>query len=124
MADPVRVVTILIRPNAIDEMFIFATLENRLMSDSGTEPKLTVEERLVQATDDLWATRLWVVVNQALEAKGITDPEAIGEALGLPALVAASLLARQKWQIGDVLLLEAAAMRLGLAVEALDPWRP
>ena len=93
------------------------------MSGDAPEPKPTPEERLIQATDALWATRLWAVISQALEARRITNAEAVGEALGLPASVATELLARQKWQVGDVLLLEVAATRLGLAVQALDPWR-
>jgi hypothetical protein len=33
-------------------------------------------------------------------------------------------LSRHQWREGDLLLLEAAAVRLGLQVPGLDPWRP
>jgi hypothetical protein len=122
VADTGAAVTLLIEPNVVGGASIFATLEVKLISGSPPEPRLTAEERLIQATDALWATRLWVVISQAIDAKEITDPEAIGEALGLPVSVAIELLARKKWQVGDVLLLERAAKRLGLAVRAFDPW--
>ena len=93
------------------------------MSGDVPEPKLSPGERLVQATDALWATRLWFVISQALDARGITDPEAIGQAIGLPTAAAVDLLKRQQWQEGDLLLLQAAASRLGLAAADLDPWQ-
>jgi hypothetical protein len=92
------------------------------MSGDAREPKLSFEERLIQATDALWATRLWVVISQSLDVRGITDPEAIGQAIGLPAAAAVWLLNRQQWQDGDLLLLQAAASRLGLATADLNPW--
>ena len=93
------------------------------MSGDAPEPKLSPGERLVQATDALWATRLWVVISQTLDARGITGPEAIGRAIGLPATAAVELLNRQRWQKGDLLLLQAAASRLGVAAADLDPWQ-
>ena len=51
-----------------------------------------------------------------LEARDITTPAAIGEALGMPADEATKLMARHRWREGDVALLQAAAARLGLKV--------
>jgi hypothetical protein len=88
------------------------------------KPKLTAEERRAKTTARLWATRLRVTVDRELENRGITDPKAIGEAIGLPALEAIKLLTRLQWREGDVALLQAAADRLGLQVLKLDPWQP
>lgn len=68
------------------------------------KPKLTAEERRAKTTARLWATRLRVTVDRELENRGITDPKAIGEAIGLPALEATKLLTRLQWRQGDVAL--------------------
>jgi hypothetical protein len=49
-----------------------------------------------------------------LDARDITTPAAIGEALGMPAAEATSLMNQRQWREGDVALLEAAAARLGV----------
>ncbi|MFC7478400.1 hypothetical protein ACFQS7_29015 [Dankookia sp. GCM10030260] len=51
-----------------------------------------------------------------LEDRDITTPAAIGEALGMPASEATSLLTRRQWREGDVALLKAMAARLGVQV--------
>ena len=56
------------------------------------KPKLTAEERRAKTTARLWATRLRVTIDRELENRGITDPKAIGEAIGLPASEATKLL--------------------------------
>ena len=49
---------------------------------------------------------------------GITTPDAIGEALGMPAAEATSLLTRHHSREGDVARLQAVAARLGLKMES------
>ena len=77
-------------------------------------PKLTPEERRAREADRLSAIRLRMVIGQELDERGITDPAAVGEALGMPALEASKLLTRHRWHEGDVALLQAAAARLGV----------
>jgi hypothetical protein len=78
------------------------------------KPKLTAEERRARQADRLKTIRLRMAIGQALDDRGITDPAAIGAALGMPAAEATSLLTRRQWHEGDVALLEAAAARLGV----------
>jgi hypothetical protein len=80
------------------------------------EPKLTPAERWARDIERLKALGLRSAIGQELDAKGIVDPAAIGDALALPALQAERLLKRYQWREGDVALLEVAAMRLGLTV--------
>jgi hypothetical protein len=54
-----------------------------------------------------------------LDERGITTPADVGEALGMPAAEATSLLTRHQWREGDVALLEAATARLGVQVLAM-----
>ena len=61
-----------------------------------------------------------MAIGRELDDRGITTPAAIGEALGMPAAEATSLLTRHQWREGDVARLEAAAARLGVQV----PTRP
>ena len=82
-----------------------------------TKPKLSAQEQRRRREDRLAALRLRMAIGRALEERGITDPAAIGAALGLPAGEAAKLLTRRQWREGDVALLRAAAARLGLSVE-------
>jgi hypothetical protein len=67
-------------------------------------------------TARLTTIRLRMAIGQALDDRGITTPAAIGQALGMPAKEATSLLTRHQWREGDVALLEAAAARLGVRV--------
>ena len=83
-----------------------------------TKPKLSAQERRRRQEDRLTALRLRVAIGRALEERGVTDPAAIGAALGLPAAEATKLLDRHRWREGDVALLVAAAARLGLPAGA------
>ena len=78
--------------------------------------KLTPEERRARCTDRLTTIRLRMAIWRALDDQGITDPAAIGAALGMPAGEATKLLTRHQWREGDVAQLEAAAARLGVQV--------
>jgi hypothetical protein len=81
-----------------------------------TKPKLTPEERRARQADRLTTIRLRMLIGRELDDRGITTPAVIGEALGLPAPEATSLLTRHQWREGDVALLQAAAARLGVRV--------
>jgi hypothetical protein len=96
-------------------------LPNQLPSPP-SKPKLSVAERRSREADRLKTIRLRVTIGRELDERGITDPAAIGAALGLPATEAAKLLTRKQWREGDVALLEAAAARLGVQVP--DQGRP
>jgi hypothetical protein len=80
------------------------------------KPKLTPAERRAREADRRTSIRLRMVIGQELEERGITDPKAIGDALGMPALEATKLLTSHRWREGDVVLLQAAAARLGVHV--------
>ena len=81
------------------------------------KPKLSTQEQRRRREDRLAALRLRMAIGRELDERGITDPAAIGAALGLPAAEATGLLTRHRWREGDVALLKAAAVRLGLPVE-------
>jgi hypothetical protein len=81
-----------------------------------TKPKLSAEERRARQEDRLTTIRLRMAIGRELDDRGITEPAAIGAALGLPAVEATKLLTRHQWREGDVALLTAAAVRLGLPV--------
>ena len=55
------------------------------------------------------ALRLRMTIGRELDERGITNPAAIGAALGLPAAEATKLLVRHQWREGDVALYEANA---------------
>ena len=80
------------------------------------KPKQSAEERLARQADRLTTIRLRMAIGHELDARSITTPAAIGEALGMPAAEATSLLTRRQWREGDVARLKAAAARLGLQV--------
>src|SRR3954466_10795343 len=80
------------------------------------KPKLTPEERRTRQADRLTTIRLRMAIGRELDERDITTPAAIGEALGMPAAEATSLLTRHQWREGDVARLEDAAARLGLQV--------
>jgi hypothetical protein len=80
------------------------------------KPKLTPEERRARQADRLTTIRLRMAIGCELDERGITAPAAIGEALGIPAAEATSLLTRHQWREGDVARLQAAAARLGVQV--------
>ena len=81
-----------------------------------SKPKISAQERRTRQADRLTSIRLRMAIGRKLDERGITDPHAIGEALGMPALEATKLLTRHQWREGDVALLQAAAARLGLQV--------
>jgi hypothetical protein len=78
------------------------------------KPKLTPQERRVREDERLRSIRLRVLIGRELDDRGITDPAAIGAALGMPAAEATKLLTRSQRREGDVALLEAAVARLGV----------
>jgi hypothetical protein len=80
------------------------------------QPKLSTEERRARQADRLASIRLRMAIGRELDDRGITTPAAIGEALGMPAAEATSLLTRHQWREGDVARLQTAAARLGLLV--------
>ena len=57
-----------------------------------------------------------MAIGRALDERGITAPDEVGAALGVPAAEATKLLARHRWREGDVALLAAAAAKPGLPV--------
>ena len=66
------------------------------------KPKLSSEERRVRQADRLKTIRLRMAIFRALDEREITDPRAIGEALGMPTQEANGLLTRHRWREGDV----------------------
>jgi hypothetical protein len=85
-------------------------------SSPPAKPKLTSAEQSQRREDRLTTIRLRMAIGRELDDRGITTPAAIGEALGMPAAEATSLLTRRQWREGDVARLEAAAARLRLQV--------
>jgi hypothetical protein len=83
------------------------------------KPKLTPEERRAREADRLASIRLRLAIGRELDERGITDPHAVGVALGMTATEATKLLTRHQWREGDVAQLQAAAARLG--VQTPDP---
>lgn len=86
------------------------------LSDLPAKPKLTAEERRRRDAERLQTIRLRMLVGQALHDRGITTPAAIGVAIGMSPAEATKLMTGKQWRAGDVALLEAAAVRLGLRV--------
>jgi hypothetical protein len=80
------------------------------------KPKMSAEERRRRHADRLATIRLRMAIGRALDEHDITTSAEIGEALGMPAAEATSLLTRRQWREGDVARLEAAAARLGVKV--------
>ena len=80
------------------------------------KPKLTAAEQRQRREDRIACIRLRMAIGQELDDRGITNPVAIGEALGMEAKDAHGLLNRRQWREGDVALLQAAAVRLGVHV--------
>ena len=77
-------------------------------------PKLARQEHDAREVERLRAIGLRTAIGQELDYRGIVDPAAIGAALNMPALEAERLLKRYQWREGDVALLEAVAVRLGV----------
>jgi hypothetical protein len=76
--------------------------------------KLTSAEQRQRREDRVTSIRLRFAIRRHLDERDITTPAAIGEALGMPAAEATSLLTRHQWREGDVARLQAAAARLEL----------
>jgi hypothetical protein len=68
--------------------------------------------------DQMAAVRLRMTISRELDERGLATPVQIGEALGMQAAEANSLLTRRQWREGDVARLEVAADRLGVQVPA------
>jgi hypothetical protein len=94
------------------------------MPDLGPNPPLASEEAQAREAERLNAARLRLMLWRALNDRDIVAPRKIGALFGMPRRDAVNLLDRKQWREGDLLLLEAAAARLGLQVPGLDPWRP
>ncbi len=85
-------------------------------SSPSPKPKLSVEEQRARLDDRVTAIRLRMAIGQELDARGLTTPAEIGDALGMPAADAHGLLTRRQWREGDIAQLQAAAARLGLSI--------
>lgn len=73
----------------------------------------------------LAAIRLRFAIGSTLDDQGITAPEAIARAAGLPASEAASLIGRTRVRDGDIEALRKVAARLGLVEDpGTGHWRP
>jgi uncharacterized Fe-S cluster-containing radical SAM superfamily protein len=93
------------------------------MSRPPPSPKLrpSAQEQRIQREERRKVVRLRMAIWQELDARGITTPDDIGAALGMPAVEVHKLLTRKRRE-GDVAALEAVVARLGAQV--LTPWRP
>jgi hypothetical protein len=60
--------------------------------------------------------KLRYAIGTALDAQGVTTASAVGEALGMPAEAAVSLLSRKRFREEDLAQLEAIAARLGIEI--------
>ena len=89
---------------------------------SPPKPKLSAEQQRVREDERLRSIRLRMAIGRELDDRGITDPAAIGAALGMPAAEATKLMTRHQWREDDLARLEAVAARLGVQVP--EPWRP
>jgi hypothetical protein len=84
------------------------------------KPKLSTPEQRLRQEDRLKTIRLRIAIGRELDGRGITDPAAIGAALGMPPAEATKLLTRSQWREDDLARLEAVAARLG--VQAPGAW--
>ncbi|WP_090665488.1 hypothetical protein [Belnapia rosea] len=86
--------------------------------------KISPEERRRRDVDRLKSLRLRMAISRELDERGITTPNKIGAALGMPPAEATKLLIRHQWREGDVAQLAAAAARLGVLVPkpSSDSW--
>jgi hypothetical protein len=82
---------------------------------------MTAEERRRRRVDQLMRIRLRVIIGRELDDRGITTPAGIGAAIGMAPAEATALLSRHQWRDSDLLLLEAAAARLGLQMPGSGP---
>jgi hypothetical protein len=87
------------------------------------KPKPSPQERRRRWEERLAALRLRMAIGRELDEREISDPAAIGAALGMPPAEATGLLTRHRWREGDVALLGAAAARLGLPADEVSAGR-
>jgi hypothetical protein len=94
------------------------------MSRPPPSPKLrpSAQEQRIQREERRKVVRLRMAIWQELDARGITTPDDIGAALGMPAAEANGLLTRRQRRASDVAALEAVVARLGAQVPT--PQRP
>jgi hypothetical protein len=85
------------------------------------KPRPSAQEQRIQREERRKVVRLRMAIWQELDARGITTPDDIGAALGMPAAEAHGLLTRRPRQAGDVAALEVVAARL--EVQAPAPGR-
>ncbi|MBL6082107.1 hypothetical protein JMJ56_29450 [Belnapia sp. T18] len=97
-------------PEAIALNYLAGELWHRLRDIWDSVETFTWRVELAEA-DNLRAA-----ISRELEAQDIRTPEAIGDALGMLPDEATALLNRDRWQKGDVTLLEGVAARLGVQV--------
>jgi hypothetical protein len=83
------------------------------------KPKQSAAERRFRHEDRLTTIRLRMTIGRELDERGITTPTEIGDALGMLAAEATSLLTRHQRREGNVAQLQAAAARLGVQVPGL-----
>jgi hypothetical protein len=89
------------------------------------KPKLTAEERRPREADRRKMAQLRMMIWQALDDQGITNtPVDLGAAFRMPGTAAFRLMTGRQWREGEVAMLEAVAVRLGLQVPWLDPGYP
>ena len=86
-----------------------------MLQGAAPKPKPTAEEVRARRAEQLAKIRLRVLIAQELDARGITTPAGIADALGLAPGEAAGLLRRKQRREGDLEALRAAAARLGIA---------
>jgi len=93
------------------------------MSRPPPSPKLghSAQEQRIQREERRKTVRLRMAIWQELDARGITTPDDIGAALGMPAGEAVKLLTWRR-QGSYVAALEAVVARLGAQVPT--PWHP
>jgi hypothetical protein len=85
-------------------------------SSPSPKPKLSAEEQRARRDDRVMAIRLRMAIGQGLDARGVTTPAEIGDALGMPAADAHGLLTRRQWREGAIDRLQVAATRLGVSI--------
>ena len=83
--------------------------------------QLSAQESQVRNAERLQAIRLRMMIGRELEERSIITLAEIGAALGMPVTEATRLLTRKRWRDGDIALLEAAAVRLGMPMPSATP---
>jgi hypothetical protein len=83
-------------------------------SNQTAKPKLSAAEAKALKAARLQVVRLQLTIHRELDDRGITTPDGVGAALGMPAAEAIALLNRKRLREGDLARLQAAAAQLGL----------